>query len=90
MGWRWGTGLPIALPMRSDDPDTRPETRLAEVREAINRAVRLAGREPETVTLIAISKTRSVEEITPLLAAGQSVFGENRVQEAEAKWPALP
>ena len=75
--------------MRSDDPDTRPETRLAEVREAIDRAARLAGREPETVTLIAISKTRSADEIGLLLAAGQTVFGENRVQEAEAKWPAL-
>jgi len=75
--------------MRSDDPDTSPETRLAEVRGAIDRAARLAGREPEAVTLIAISKTKSADEIQPLLAAGQSVFGENRVQEAEAKWPAL-
>lgn len=89
MGWRWGTGLPIALPMRRDDPETSPETRLAEIREAIDRAAHLAGRKPEAVTLIAISKTRSAEEIAPLLIAGQSVFGENRVQEAEAKWPAL-
>lgn len=89
MGWRWGTGLPIALPMRRDDPETSPETRLAEIREAIGRAAHLAGRKPEAVTLIAISKTRSADEIAPLLAAGQSAFGENRVQEAEAKWPAL-
>jgi len=75
--------------MRADDPDTSPETRLAEVREAIDRAAPLAGRKPEAVTLIAVSKTRSAEEIAPLLAAGQSVFGENRVQEAEAKWPGL-
>jgi pyridoxal phosphate enzyme (YggS family) len=75
--------------MRADHPDPSPETRLAEVREAIGRAARLAGREPEAVTLIAVSKTRSAEEIAPLLAAGQSVFGENRVQEAEAKWPGL-
>ena len=84
MGWRWGTGLPIALPMRPDDP----ETRLASVNEAIAHAARLAGRK-DAVTLIAISKTRSAEEIVPLLAAGHRVFGENRVQEAQGKWPAL-
>ena len=85
MGWRWGTGLPIALPMRPDDP----ETRLAAVNEAIARAAHLAGRKAGSVTLIAVSKTRSAEEIAPLLAAGHRAFGENRVQEAQAKWPAL-
>jgi pyridoxal phosphate enzyme (YggS family) len=66
-----------------------PETRLAIVREAIARSARLAGRKADAVTLIAVSKTRSAEEIEPLLVAGQRVFGENRVQEAAAKWPAL-
>jgi len=65
------------------------QARLATVRDRIARAARLAGREPDAVTLIAISKTHPVEAIRPLLAAGQAVFGENRVQEAEAKWPAL-
>ncbi|WP_277971500.1 YggS family pyridoxal phosphate-dependent enzyme, partial [Sphingomonas echinoides] len=48
-----------------------------------------AGRKPESVTLIAVSKTKSAAEITPLLDAGQRAFGENRVQEAQEKWPAL-
>jgi pyridoxal phosphate enzyme (YggS family) len=71
--------------MQPDDP----ETRLNAVRDAIAHAARLAGSKPDTVTLIAVSKTKSAEEIEPLLAAGQRVFGENRVQEAQAKWPAL-
>ena len=70
--------------MPSDDP----KQRLASVCDAIARAAKLAGRK-DTATLIAISKTKSAEEIEPLLAAGQRVFGENRVQEAEAKWPGL-
>jgi len=71
--------------MQPDDP----ETRLHAVREAIAHAARLAARKADAVTLIAVSKTRSAAEITPLLVAGQRVFGENRVQEAQAKWPAL-
>ncbi len=63
--------------------------RLDDVRGNVARAARIAGRAPESVTLIAISKTHDAEAIRPLLAAGQRVFGENRVQEAEAKWPAL-
>lgn len=66
-----------------------PETRLATVRETISRAARGADRKADAIALIAISKTRAAEEITPLLAAGHRVFGENRVQEAQAKWPAL-
>lgn len=49
----------------------------------------IAGREPEDVELIAISKTHPPERIAPLIAEGQRVFGENRVQEAQSKWPAL-
>lgn len=71
--------------MQPDDP----ETRLNAAREAITHAARLAGRKPDLVTLIAVSKTKSADEIEPLLAAGQRVFGENRVQEAQSKWPAL-
>lgn len=59
------------------------------MRERIARAARLARREPEAVTLIAVSKTHGAGAIRPLLEAGQRVFGENRVQEAEEKWPAL-
>jgi hypothetical protein len=66
-----------------------PADRLTAVRQAIDRAARLAGREPAGVTLVAVSKTYGADEIRPLIEAGQRVFGENRVQEADAKWPAL-
>jgi PLP dependent protein len=64
-------------------------SRLNTITAQLDRAARIAGRAPDDVTLIAVSKTRSVEEITPLIAAGQRHFGENRVQEAQGKWPAL-
>ncbi|WP_184081287.1 YggS family pyridoxal phosphate-dependent enzyme [Sphingobium subterraneum] len=63
--------------------------RLADVTARIATAARPAGRKPEDVTLIAISKTQDADAIAPLIAAGQRHFGENRVQEAQAKWPAL-
>lgn len=66
-----------------------PEARLAAVNAAIAKSAALAGRKADAVTLIAVSKTKSAEEIEPLLAAGHRVFGENRVQEAADKWPAL-
>ena len=66
-----------------------PAERLAAVHAAIERGAGLARRKPEEVTLIAVTKTHSAEAILPLIDAGQRVFGENRVQEAEAKWPAL-
>lgn len=53
------------------------------------KAAALAKRPANAVTLIAVSKTHRVDAIRPLIDAGQRVFGENRVQEAEAKWPAL-
>ena len=68
---------------------TDPAAALFEVQTRIARAAQLARREPAEVTLVAVSKTHSAAEITPLIAAGQRVFGENRVQEAQAKWPAL-
>jgi PLP dependent protein len=66
-----------------------PKTRLAAVHDAIAKASKQAGRPAAATTLIAVSKTKSTEEIIPLIAAGQRDFGENRVQEAHGKWPAL-
>ncbi len=65
------------------------KTRLADVRDAMARVCKTAGRAPGDVSLIAISKTHDADAIRPLIAAGQRAFGENRVQEAEGKWPAL-
>jgi pyridoxal phosphate enzyme (YggS family) len=62
---------------------------LERVRVEIARAARDAGRDPATVTLVAVSKTFGAEAIAPVIEAGQRVFGENRVQEAKAKWPPL-
>jgi len=70
------------------DIDTAAD-RLAAIEARIARAAELAGRQRGEIELIAISKTKSIDEIAPLVAAGQASFGENRVQEAEAKWPAL-
>jgi hypothetical protein len=69
--------------------EASPSARLQEVRSAVARAAALAGREAGEVTLVAVSKTHPPEAIVPLLEAGQGVFGENRVQEAEGKWPQL-
>ncbi|KTE37647.1 MULTISPECIES: YggS family pyridoxal phosphate-dependent enzyme [unclassified Sphingopyxis] len=63
--------------------------RLAEVETGIAAAAARAGRKAEEVTLIAVSKTHDADAIRPLIAAGQRHFGENRVQEAAGKWPAL-
>src|SRR5262245_42695 len=63
--------------------------RLATVRQDIARACRDAGRPTGSVDLVAVSKTFGADVIEPAIAAGQRVFGENRVQEAKAKWPAL-
>jgi len=62
---------------------------LAEIRNRIARAERIARRPAGSVTLVAVSKTYAADDIRPVIAAGQRVFGENRVQEAAAKWPAL-
>ncbi len=66
-----------------------PADRLTNVQAAIAAAATLAGRRASDVALIAVSKTHPVEAIRPIVDAGQRVFGENRVQEAEAKWPML-
>ena len=67
----------------------QPATPLNAVRERIAQAARIARRNAAEITLIAVSKTHPAERIAPLLAEGQRAFGENRVQEAEAKWPEL-
>jgi pyridoxal phosphate enzyme (YggS family) len=66
-----------------------PSAALGEVREKIAEAEKTAGRETGGVTLVAVSKTFNADEIQPVLQAGQRVFGENRVQEAQGKWPGL-
>ncbi|RDI62230.1 YggS family pyridoxal phosphate-dependent enzyme [Microvirga subterranea] len=69
--------------------DHDPVQGLNEVRAAIRRAASDYDRDPASVTLVAVSKTFPAEDIEPVLAAGQRVFGENYVQEAKTKWPGL-
>ncbi|XUU61582.1 YggS family pyridoxal phosphate-dependent enzyme [Erythrobacter sp. HA6-11] len=66
-----------------------PLERLDAVHAEIAKACKASRRKPQDVTLIAVSKTHPVERIEPLLEAGHRVFGENRVQEAQDKWPQL-
>lgn len=66
-----------------------PAVALHDVQARIAQAAKIAQRQADEVTLIAVSKTYEAPAIEPLIAAGQRVFGENRVQEAGAKWPAL-
>jgi pyridoxal phosphate enzyme (YggS family) len=68
---------------------TDPATALEDVHARIAQAAKIAQRQADDVTLIAVSKTHDAAAIEPLIAAGQRVFGENRVQEAESKWSAL-
>src|SRR5215468_3281323 len=78
--------------MALDNPSavtSRSPGALAQVEEEIARACGEAGRERASVTLIAVSKTFAADAIAPVISAGQHVFGENRVQEAKGKWPAL-
>jgi PLP dependent protein len=74
--------------MQEATPET-PATRLADIHAQIASAAKVARRSPDGINLVAVSKTRSAEEIEPLILAGQKAFGENRVQEAVTKWPAL-
>ncbi|MGE5721847.1 MAG: YggS family pyridoxal phosphate-dependent enzyme [Sphingomonadales bacterium] len=75
---------PNASPLTGHSPNA-----LAAVEAEIARACADARRDRASVTLIAVSKTFAADAITPVIEAGQRVFGENRVQEAKAKWPAL-
>jgi hypothetical protein len=69
--------------------DSDAQGRLAAIRDRIERAHARFGAPPERVELVAVSKTFSAQAIEPFMAAGQRVFGENRVQEAKDKWPTL-
>ena len=77
--------------LTSATPDTLPDiaAALTDVRARITGACRKAGRAPEDVTLVAVSKTHPAEAVAAAIAQGQLVFGENRVQEAAAKFPEL-
>lgn len=66
-----------------------PLTPLEEVRARIAKTAQIAKRDPASIELIAISKTHPAAAIAPLIEQGQRVFGENRVQEAQGKWPEL-
>jgi PLP dependent protein len=68
---------------------TPSQIQLSRVKELIKNAAIKAGRQASDVTLIAVSKTFDIDDIIPLLESGQRVFGENRVQEAQGKWPEL-
>ena len=70
-------------------PAETAEQKLAAIRERIERARLRFGPPPDHVDLVAVSKTFSAADIAPFLAAGQKMFGENRVQEASEKWPSL-
>ena len=79
----------MVLPIAAAMSELEAKARLDAVHDGMKHAAKLAGRKGDEVTLIAISKTHDADAIRPLIAAGQRVFGENRVQEAEDKWPAL-
>lgn len=68
---------------------TDTEYRLLQVRQSLTRAAEMAKRDDADITLIAVSKTFGPEAIRPAIAAGQRIFGENRVQESQGKWPEL-
>jgi pyridoxal phosphate enzyme (YggS family) len=74
--------------MQEATPETSAD-RLTAIRTRMDAAAKLARRPGKDIHLIAVSKTRSMEDIAPLIFEGQRVFGENRVQEAASKWPAL-
>lgn len=73
-----------SLPIKTD-----PAANLAAIREEINLALVEAGKPADSVAVVAVSKQHDVERILPALEAGHRIFGENRVQEAQAKWPDL-
>ena len=79
--------IPSDTAPHSADPDIAAN--LAEVQAKVAEAARAAGRDPAAVTLVAVGKTFPADHMLPALNAGQRAFGENRVQEAEEKWPGL-
>ncbi len=76
-------------PVRQADVRAQVEGALAAVRARIEAAARAAGRDPAAVTLVAVGKAQPPERVEAALLAGQRVFGENYVQEAQARWPGL-
>jgi len=74
--------------MQEATPET-PAARLTAIRARMHAAAKLARRPGEDIHLIAVSKTRTAQDIEPLILEGHRLFGENRVQEAASKWPAL-
>jgi PLP dependent protein len=79
----------MTTPLTSSSPHGHAQNGLAQVEQEIARACKEARRDRGSVTLVAVSKTFDADAITPVIDAGQRVFGENRVQEAKGKWPAL-
>jgi PLP dependent protein len=75
--------------MPADIAPSDSAARLADVTAQVARACRDANRDVSSVTLVAVSKTFSADAVEPVIEVGHRVFGENRVQEAKAKWPAL-
>jgi pyridoxal phosphate enzyme (YggS family) len=74
--------------MQEATPETSAD-RLTAIRTRMHAAAKLARRPGEDIHLIAVSKTRTAQDIEPLILEGHRLFGENRVQEAASKWPAL-
>jgi hypothetical protein len=86
----FGGGRQVNMAPQNPSPITlHSPNGLADVEQEIARACKEARRGRASVTLIAVSKTFGAETIGPVIEAGQRVFGENRVQEAKAKWPGL-
>lgn len=75
--------------MTNPATDYSADQRLTPLKERITTSARRAGRKPGDIRLIAVSKTFGADAVEPFLAAGQRIYGENRVQEAADKWPAL-
>lgn len=84
-----GSGKPIEGSVKSDDYHESAVDRLSDVKNEIAAAAKAANRDPESVQLVAVSKTFDADAIRPVIDSGQRIFGENRVQEAERKWPPL-
>jgi pyridoxal phosphate enzyme (YggS family) len=72
-----------------NEPQQNVAEALHEVRARMDRSARDAGRAPQAVQLVCVSKGKQAEDILPALEAGERIFGENRVQEAQKKWPTL-
>ncbi|MBI1260266.1 MAG: YggS family pyridoxal phosphate-dependent enzyme [Rhizobiales bacterium] len=75
--------------MSEDKHSLTPADRLAAIKGRMASAARAVERDPAEIKLVAVSKTFDADAVRPFLQAGQRLFGENRVQEAQAKWPAL-